>query len=132
MTHLNHRVLRPHSILRGSTFALVIAAVLMQSLIGVVHSYQHGAGAQYLTSTRAVTADSASAAQQALTHGDTDHTLCVLCLALQASDHCVGLKTTPLIAARASSNGYVPAPMCGLAESRRYLLAQQRAPPPTA
>lgn len=132
MTHFDHSVLRLHSLLRASTFALVIAAVLMQGLIGVVHSYQHGAGAQYLTSTRTVTADSASTAQQALTHGDTDHTLCVLCLALQASVHFVGLKTTPLIAARASSNGYVPGPVCGVGESRRYLLAQQRAPPATA
>jgi hypothetical protein len=132
MTNLDHCAWQPQAVVRAATFALVVVAVLMQSLLGAVHPYQHGAGVQGLTPAWTQTADATNSAQQALAgHGDQDDAQCALCLALHASSNCVGFKATLFIAPGRSRDCYLPGPACGPLDSRRYALAQQRAPPLT-
>lgn len=132
MTNLNSTVCMPQVAVRAFTFTLVIVAVLVQSLIGAVHPYQHGTDAKFGAPVWALTADSASSAQQALpAHDDTDDSQCALCLALHASSNCVDFKTSLLIAPNQSRECRIPGPAFRLPDNRRYALAQQRAPPLT-
>ena len=134
MTILDCAALQPPTNVRAFTFALVIVAVLMQSFLGAVHPYQHGAGAQRVASSAStLTVDSACSARQVLAGhgGDTDVAQCTLCLALHASSNCVDFKAALFIAPSQSRDCYLPGPTFRPLDSRRYSLAQQRAPPLT-
>lgn len=131
MTILGRAALQPPTNVRAFTYALVIVAVLMQSFLGAVHPYQHGAGAQRVASASTLTVDSAGSARQVLAGhgGDTDVAQCALCLALHASSNCVDFKAALFIAPSQSRDCYLPGPAFRPLDSRRYSLAQQRAPP---
>lgn len=128
MTNLDDTACQPRVVFRAFTLALVIVAILMQSLVSVVHPYQHGIGTQYLAPAGTLIADSTNSAYQTRIH-DRDDVQCALCLALHGSSNFVSLKANPFIVHSPSSDCYIPGPVFRPLDSRRYSLAQQRAPP---
>ncbi len=130
MTKFDHSSSHSRSTVRALALASVIVTLLLQSLLGAVHPYHHADGARRVAPGAALTADSASSAQQVFSgHDDTDETQCALCLALHASSNCVGLKAAPFIAPSRYQDCYIAHPAFRPLESRRYSIAQQRAPP---